>query len=202
MVAEANADDDFGSGGVMLLPDQTTSSGIVKHLAAAAGKDNHIYVVDRDSMGKFNPTANNIWQQLIGTLAGGIWGSPAYYNGTVYYGGLTDNLKALPITERIPRHHCRRRRARPPSPYPGATPAISANGTSNGIVWAAENGTIGALHAYDAEQSRARAVQQQSGRHARPMGRGQQVHHADDRARQGVRRHDERRGGVRFAMNG
>jgi hypothetical protein len=35
-------------------------------------------------------------------------------------------------------------------PYPSATPAISANGTSNGIVWAAENGTVTALHAYDA----------------------------------------------------
>jgi outer membrane protein assembly factor BamB len=149
VVAQANADEDFGSGGPMLLPDQIAADGTVKHLAVGAGKDNKIYVVDRDNMGKFNPNANNIWQQLTGTLAGGIWGSPAYFNGVVYYGGQTDTLKALPVTNAF--------LATTPSshsalvyPYPGATPAISANGTANGIVWAAENGTTGALHAYDA----------------------------------------------------
>jgi hypothetical protein len=149
VVAEAAADNDFGSGGVMLLPDQMTASGVVKHLAVAAGKDNLIYVVDRDSMGKFNPATNNIWQVLTGTLAGGIWGSPAYYGGVVYYGGLNDNLKALPVTAAL-----LATTAASKSPttfaYPGATPAVSANGASNAIVWAAENGTTGALHAYDA----------------------------------------------------
>jgi len=149
VVEEANTDNDFGSGGVMLLPDQTTAAGVVKHLAVAAGKDNHIYVVDRDSMGKFSPAANNIWQELIGTLAGGIWGSPAYYKGVVYYGGLNDNLKALPIAGAF---LATTASSRSPTTfaYPGATPAISANGASNGIVWAAENGSTGALHAYDA----------------------------------------------------
>ena len=98
VVALANADGDFGSGGAMLLPDQKTADGTIKHLAVAAGKDNKIYVVDRDAMGKFNASANNIWQVLTGTLAGGIWGSPAYFNGTVYYGALNDNIKALPVT--------------------------------------------------------------------------------------------------------
>ncbi|MFM0059094.1 pyrrolo-quinoline quinone [Paraburkholderia phytofirmans] len=149
VVTQAATDNDFGSGGAMVLPDQTTASGVIKHLAVAAGKDNKIYVVDRDSMGKFNPTSNNIWQELIGTLAGGIWGSPAYYNGVVYYGGLNDNLKALPVSGAF---LATTAASRSPStfPYPGATPAVSANGTSNGIVWAAENGTTGALHAYNA----------------------------------------------------
>ncbi|WP_255581013.1 PQQ-binding-like beta-propeller repeat protein [Caballeronia sp. dw_276] len=149
VVAQAAADNDFGSGGAMLLPDQTTSNGTVKHLAVGAGKDNNIYVVDRDNMGKWNPATNNIWQMLSGVLAGGIWGSPAYYNNVVYYGGQTDALKALPVTNAL--------LATTPSsqsptrfPYPGATPAISANGVSNGIVWAAENGAVAALHAYDA----------------------------------------------------
>jgi hypothetical protein len=149
VVEEAGTDNDFGSGGAMVLPDQTTAGGVVKHLAVAAGKDNHIYVVDRDAMGKFSPSANNIWQELIGTLAGGIWGSPAYYNGVVYYGGLNDNLKALPVAGAF-----LATTAASKSPttfaYPGATPAVSANGASNGIVWAAENGTTGALHAYNA----------------------------------------------------
>jgi hypothetical protein len=149
VVAQSAADNDFGSGGVMLLPDQTTAAGVVKHLAVAAGKDNNIYVVDRDAMGEFSATANNIWQELIGTLAGGIWGSPAYYNGVVYYGGLSDNLKALPVSGA---YLATTAASKSPTTfaYPGATPAVSANGTSNGIVWAAENGTTGALHAYNA----------------------------------------------------
>jgi hypothetical protein len=35
-------------------------------------------------------------------------------------------------------------------PYPGATPSISANGTSDAILWAVENGGVATLHAYDA----------------------------------------------------
>jgi hypothetical protein len=149
VVAQAATDNDFGSGGAMLLPDQTTSSGTVKHLAVGAGKDNNIYVVDRDNMGKFNPASNNIWQTLTGVLAGGIWGSPAYYNNVVYYGGQTDALKALPVANAL---LATAASSQSPTrfPYPGATPAISANGASNGIVWAAENGAIAALHAYDA----------------------------------------------------
>ncbi|MFM0023862.1 pyrrolo-quinoline quinone [Paraburkholderia azotifigens] len=149
VVQLANVDGDFGSGGAMLLPDQKAADGTIKHLAVAAGKDNKIYVVDRDAMGKFNASANNIWQVLTGTLAGGIWGSPAYFNGTVYYGALNDNIKALPVTNAMLAST-----AASKSPttfaYPGAVPAISANGTSNAILWAAENGTTGALHAYDA----------------------------------------------------
>jgi hypothetical protein len=35
-------------------------------------------------------------------------------------------------------------------PFPGTFPVISANGTSNGIVWAYQNATPAVLHAYDA----------------------------------------------------
>ncbi len=34
--------------------------------------------------------------------------------------------------------------------YPGTTPSISANGATNAIVWAVENGGTAVLHAYDA----------------------------------------------------
>jgi hypothetical protein len=148
VVAQAAADNDFGSGGAMLLPDQTMANGTVKHLAVGAGKDNKIYVVDRDSMGKFNPAANTNWQVVSGLLAGGIWGSPAYFNGVVYYGGMADALKAIPVTNAMLATTASSQSATV-YPYPGATPAVSANATSNGIVWAAENGTVAALHAYD-----------------------------------------------------
>jgi hypothetical protein len=147
---QQNASDlDLGSGGALVLPDLTDSSGIVRHLAVGAGKDGHIYVVNRDAMGKFNASSNNIYQDLTGVLGGGVFSMPAYFNGTLYYGAVGDAIKAFKITSA--------RFGSGPAyqtsttfRYPGTTPSISANGTSNAIVWAAENGSPAVLHAYDA----------------------------------------------------
>ena len=150
-VALSNADADFGSGGPLLLPDLVDGTSATRHLAVASGKNNaNIYVLDRDNMGKFNSGADNIYQEIAGALASnGEFGKPSYFNNTVYYGAWNDNLKAFPITNA--------RLATAPSsqssrqfPYPGTMPAISANGTANGIVWAVENGVTAVLHAYDA----------------------------------------------------
>jgi outer membrane protein assembly factor BamB len=146
---ENDADTDLGSGGALVLPDLKDSSGKVRHLAVGAGKDSHMYVVDRDSMGKFNSNSNNIYQELPNVLGGGIFGMPAYFNGTIFYGGIGDAIKAFKITDA-------KVSSGPVSQtstsfgYPGTTPSISANGTSNGIVWAAENGSQAVLHACDA----------------------------------------------------
>jgi len=146
---ENSSDEDLGSGGVLVLPDLPDSSGRTRHLAVGAGKDSNIYVVDRDSMGKFNPSANNIYQEIQNALAGGVFSMPAYFNNTVYYGAVGDSIKAFAISSA--------RLASTPSshtvnvfPYPGATPAASANGTGNAILWAVENSNPGVLHAYDA----------------------------------------------------
>jgi hypothetical protein len=148
-VAESNADLDLGSGGEMLLPDLTDSANAVRHLAVGAGKDGNIYVVDRDSMGKFNASGNNNYQTLNAAVPGGIRSTPAYFNGTVYYGDVSGTLKAFAISSA-------RLGAAPQSQsatqftYPGTAPSVSANGTSNGIVWAHENTNPAVLHAYDA----------------------------------------------------
>jgi outer membrane protein assembly factor BamB len=147
--AENGSDEDLGSGGAMLLPDLQDSSMQTHHLAVGAGKDSHIYVVDRDAMGKFNPTMNNIYQDLQGALAGSVFSMPAYFNNTVYYGAVGDTIKAFAITNA-------QLASTPASQsgnafgFPGATPSISANGTSNAILWAAENVSPAVLHAYDA----------------------------------------------------
>ena len=57
-VMQSNADEDFGSGGPLRAARPVDADGTVQHLAVGAGKDNKIYVVDRDSMGKFNPNFN------------------------------------------------------------------------------------------------------------------------------------------------
>jgi hypothetical protein len=148
-VAESNVDEDFGSGGPLLLPDVTDASGKTRHLAVGSGKDAMIYVIDRDDMGKFRVTQNNIYQQISGQLAGAEFAKPSYFNGTVYYGAVGDSIKAFPITggklATVPTSKTATQFV-----YPGATPSISANGTSNGIAWAVENGSPAVLHAYDA----------------------------------------------------
>jgi hypothetical protein len=148
-VTESADDVDLGSGGALLLPDLRDASGTVHHLAVGAGKDQNIYVVDRDSMGKFNPQNDNSIYQQIGGAIGGVWSMPAYFNNTVYYGAVGDTLKAFPITNA--RLATTARFASTNSfIYPGTTPAVSANGTTNGIVWAVENASPAVLHAYDA----------------------------------------------------
>ncbi len=148
-VTESAGDVDLGSGGILLLPDQTDSGGTVRHLAIGAGKDGNLYVVNRDSMGRFTAGSNNIWQQLSGVFGGGIWSSPAYFNGTVYYGPVNGPLSAFAV-------HAALIGAAPTSTspgsftYPGTSPVVSANGTSNAIVWTHENSDPAVLHAYDA----------------------------------------------------
>ncbi len=147
--AENGSDEDLGSGGALVLPDLTDSLGHTRHLAVGAGKDSNIYVVDRDAMGKFSPSQNNIYQELQGALSGSVFSMPAYFNNTVYYGAVGDNIKAFAISNA-------QLAVAPASQtgnafgYPGATPSISANGTSNAILWAGENGNSAVLHAYDA----------------------------------------------------
>jgi hypothetical protein len=148
-VAESNGDVDLGSGGAMLLPDQTDSTGVVRQLAVGAGKDGHLYVVNRSNMGKFSMSNNAIWEDMPGALPGGIWATPAYFQGTVYYGDVGGTLKAFGIQQAL--------LGKTPTSqtsisfaYPGTAPAVSANGSSDGIVWAVQNSNPAALHAFAA----------------------------------------------------
>lgn len=146
-------DDDLGSGGLILLPDLPDSVKH-KHLLAQMGKDEIIRLVDRDNMGKFCGSDNCPDTQIVQEIhnvtdaaeddAGGIWGSPTYWNGTVYWaGGLsadavkgwalnaTDNtalLSASPTLSTSVKF----------SNYSSA-PVISADGNANGILWILDN---------------------------------------------------------------
>jgi outer membrane protein assembly factor BamB len=152
--AESNQDVDLGSGGPLLLPDQTDTHGFVHHLIVGAGKDSNIYLADRDNLGKFNPATNpadnNIYQELPGANAGRAYSSAAYFNGVLYYASDGDHLKAYPMVDA--------KMATTPSSvspttfsHPGPTPTISADGTQDGIVWALDSATTqpAILHAYD-----------------------------------------------------
>ena len=148
-------DEDLGSGGVMLLPNQP---GRLPHLMVAAGKQGTLYLINRDNMGHFNSGRNMVVQTIPRAMTQ-AFDTPAYFNGTIYCAGAgfptsfttpgNDSLRAFTISggkiKTTPKV----------SPinlgYPGATPSISANGTSNGIVWLVQAfGSSATLRAYDA----------------------------------------------------
>jgi hypothetical protein len=152
--SESNGDIDLGSGGELLLPDLTDASGKARQLIVGAGKDQHIYLGDRNNLGKFNSMTadnSNLYQDVSGALSGAVSSMPAYFNGVIYYAAVGDTLKAFPLTNA-------KLAATPSSQsattfaYPGATPSVSANGNQNGIVWALESNSRSpeVLHAYDA----------------------------------------------------
>ena len=149
-----NTDLDLGSGGALLLPDMP--GGKYPNLLVQAGKEGTVYVIDRTHMGHFNPSNNNQIVQSIPGAVGGMWATPAFWNNHVYFGGADDHMKMFnfdpstglltntPASETLTGFG-----------YPGPTPSISANGTSNAIAWAIQtdpynHGGSSILHAYDA----------------------------------------------------
>ncbi|MFZ0883170.1 MAG: hypothetical protein WAN14_07210 [Candidatus Acidiferrales bacterium] len=150
--SESDADQDLGSGGALVLPDVKDAAGNTWQLAVGAGKDRRIYVVNRNSMGKFNTQKDNaIYQVINHALAGGVYSMPAYFQNTVYFGPYGDALKAFSVADAklVPAPASKTSAV---FAYPGTTPSISANGDQNGIVWAVEahGDDAGVLHAYDA----------------------------------------------------
>src|SRR5215469_3310216 len=146
-------DADVGSGSPLLLPDQAVGP---PHLVVSAGKGGTIYLVDRDTMGGFIANGND--QQIVQSIPGAVgslFGTPAYFQNTVYFLAVRDVLRAFSLSNG-------KLGTSPASQsstafgYPGATPVISANGASNGIVWALQTDQAGfvgpaVLHAYRAD---------------------------------------------------
>jgi len=148
-VSESAADTDLGSGGALVLPDMIDVSGNTRQLAVGAGKDSNLYLVDRSNMGKFSPIADNgIYQKMAGALPGGVWAMPAYFNGALYYGSVGSHLQAFPFQKA--RLGGASSQTAATFSYPGTTPSVSANGNSNGIVWASANTSPATLYAFAA----------------------------------------------------
>lgn len=140
---------DLGSG-TGLVPAKQTGS--FPDEIISAGKQGLIYLVDRDAMGGYDPNANHNIQTVTGA-AGGYTNSAAYWNGAIYYSGVKDflsrytlksgKLSTAPVSKASKKFNI------------GSTPSISANGSSNGIVWVIDaGGGLGSipavLHAYNA----------------------------------------------------
>jgi hypothetical protein len=143
----ANNDIDLGSGDVVLLPDQ--ASGPVPNLLVAIGKQGIVYLINRDDMGNYQPGSNQVVQSFTGSQSG-FYGTPAFWQNGLYFAGSLDNagsgdyLKLFtfnPSTGQFDTtaasqsaHYYN---------FPGATPSISSQGTTNGIVWAIDASAYG-----------------------------------------------------------
>ena len=142
---------DTGSGGVILLPDQP---GPFPHLMVGAGKLQRAFVINRDMMTSdgqhFNSTGSvdQVVQSM--PLGGGSFSTPAYFNEKIYYVASKDSIRSYSISNGIlipdlPNSAGTRKFA-----FPGASPFVSANGDSDGIVWAIQNAQPAVLVAWDA----------------------------------------------------
>jgi len=136
---------DLGSGGTVLLPTQTTAAGTTFNPLVEVGKSGMVYMLDRDNLGGFNASGDQIVQEVQTPTSGtenwgaGIWGAPAYWNNNLYFGGTNPGagnsltaysynsgvLSSAPTSQTAEQFY-----------YPGPTPSISANGATNGILWA------------------------------------------------------------------
>lgn len=143
------ADNDLGSGGPLLLPDQP---GPHPHLVVIGGKGGTLYLIDRDNMGKYQSSGDVAVQAI--KLGGSLLAAPAYWNQHVYVFADNDVLKEF--TLRDGRLELTSKLNGGPL-EPGATPTISANDNKDGIVWTISGRTweiipekIAVLHAFDA----------------------------------------------------
>jgi hypothetical protein len=145
---------DLSSAGPVLLIDQP---GTTPHRLVTAGKTGTIYVVDRDNMGHFQSGSDShIIQSLPGVLPHGAldegnYSAPVFFNNNIYYGAVRDNLKIFrfasgvlssgPVSQSAVTY-----------PNRGASFAISANGSTNGLLWAVQDNTPanGVVRVYNA----------------------------------------------------
>jgi uncharacterized protein YjdB len=146
-IADDNADADMGSAAALLLPDLKDSGSVTRHLAVVAGKDGMMFVVDRDNMGQYSAIGNNVYQEFASD-GHDNFSSPIYFNGRVYIGPSGLPLRAFSVSQA-------KLSASPASQTAftfgsnGTVPSASANGTTNGIVWALDRESKNFL-AYDA----------------------------------------------------
>ncbi len=144
------SDLDQGSGGILILPDQP---GAHPHELVQVGKNGRIELLDRDSLGGFDPNADHVAQEISGQVSG-LWSTPAYWNSSVYFWGSGDSLKQFSLAGGV-------LSAAPValsaaySNFPGASPVVTSNGAANGVLWAIRSdgyssNSAAVLYAFDA----------------------------------------------------
>ena len=134
------SDIDLGSGGITVLPDGLGSA-THAHLALATGKTNLLYLLDQGNLGQFSSTADNSIQEVPlhnglneAAVIGGMFSKAAYFNGRIYVVPISDVLRAYSVANAT--LTAVTATGADTFGFPGATPSVSAQGTTNGILWA------------------------------------------------------------------
>jgi len=137
---------DLGSSGAVLLPAEAGSPAHPRLLVNGT-KFGGIFVLDADNLGHFESGSNSQIVQSLPSGIGAVFGVPAYWNGRLYFAGADDNLKAFPVKNGTLSSQPATETAMPIQ-APGAVPSVSANGSTNGIVWITDRSAQ--LRAFDA----------------------------------------------------
>ena len=130
-------DNDYGSGGVLVLPDQP---GSITHLAVAAGKEGNMFFMNEDDLGGYSSTGNNV----LGTYrVGGCWCGQSYYvdptdgvGRVVTSGGNTVGSWKVQTSSTPSLTNVSNAGITAGGQDPGFFTSISSNGTANPIIWA------------------------------------------------------------------
>lgn len=136
-VTDLDANDlDFGSGGVMVLPDQ---SGSIPHLAVAAGKVGSMFFMNEDDLGGFSTQTNNV----LGTYnIGACWCGESYFvdpkdnSARVVSSGASSILVWKLLTSPTPSLTNVTSSPAVQTVQTGFFTSVSSNGTANPIIWA------------------------------------------------------------------
>ena len=158
--ADAASDKDFGSGGAAVLANVTSGTGAVG-VVMGGGKDGTLYILNQASLGGFSLTDAGAWQKIATGYH--IFSTVAMWNDTIYLGPFKGPLTSYALqTSTTPSQFVQQAQATDPASFgfPGPSPAISASGNANGVVWALDNSQYctkqssgcgpAVLHAYDA----------------------------------------------------
>ena len=142
----SSGDVDLGSGGAAILVDQPTSP---NHLLIGGGKEGTLYLLNRDNLG--GNTSNDSGAVQTFSVGNGIFSTAAFWQNTLYIGPISDHVKSYTLNTGAGQFNTSPASQSPGTfGFPGTTPSISAQGSSNGIVWAIERAGAAILHAYDA----------------------------------------------------
>ena len=136
---------DLASGGVLIMPNQTTGPA---HVLLQIGKQGTIYLVNRENLGGNNATTDNVVQEVTGQT-NGLWSTPTYFNNAIYLWGSNDDMKAFTFINGVvgSSHFTSSNES---ATYPGPTTVASSNGTTNGIIWTIQSdNSPEILRAYD-----------------------------------------------------
>ena len=147
-------DNDFGAGGAAILADLPAGSPVT-HLIMGGGKDQSLYVLNRDALGGVGDS--NAWQQIAFNAP--IHATGAFWNDNYYVAGAGGPLTSYALSTTTAKFSLGTTSSNTFG-FPGATPAVSASGSSNGIVWGLDNSQYctnqspgcgpAVLYAYDA----------------------------------------------------